>query len=86
MHVSLSGCLAQGHQAKVHGWQDYRQESDRLDPVPGNLVLRGRQLYKSEPDKTISGPQPERRASCTDKDGQPIHQTGDRELDPRSPV
>lgn len=35
---------------------------------------------------TISGPQPTQRPSCSDKVGQAIHQSGDRELDSCSPA
>lgn len=35
---------------------------------------------------TISGSQPTQRPSCSDKVRQAIHQSGDRDLDPRSPA
>lgn len=93
MYLSLGGCEAgvrpvkqAGRQAKVPGWQRDRQEGvNSWTRCLGTLLKEDdssiSQTLIKQSGVTISRPQPKQRPSCSDKVGQPIHQSGDRELD-----
>lgn len=95
MYLSQGGCEASGRSSRKAGrglwmaaWQ--REEGDSRTGCLGTLLQEDdssiSQALIKQSGVTISGSQPTQCPSCSDKVRQAIHQSGDRDLDPRSPA